>query len=245
MANRFWVGGAGTWDTASTTHWSATDGGAAGASAPVNGDIVRFTSLSGGGTVNITTTNSMSDVSFVGFTGTVTGTLTMSAAGATAALTLGAGATFTGLAVNYNAAGSTSNTLTCNGKTLGSFNPRSFGGGTNISCLDALTVSGALLVGSTGGSSFTLSLKNGVTHTVGSFSTQAPASGANTLNSTTGGSQATLSDSSGQCLLRDLTIQDIAFTGGAEWLATTNFTDNGNCTGYFTSGGDLFDLGLF
>lgn len=32
MANRYWVGGSGTWDNASTTNWSATSGGAAGAS---------------------------------------------------------------------------------------------------------------------------------------------------------------------------------------------------------------------
>jgi hypothetical protein len=42
MANRFWVGGAGTWDDSSTTHWSATSGGAAGASAPTQSDDVTF-----------------------------------------------------------------------------------------------------------------------------------------------------------------------------------------------------------
>jgi hypothetical protein len=47
MADRYWVGGAGTWDTASTTHWSATSGGGAGASAPTSADNVFFNASSG------------------------------------------------------------------------------------------------------------------------------------------------------------------------------------------------------
>lgn len=53
MANRYWVGGSGTWDGSSTTHWSATSGGSSGASAPTSTDDVFFDSNSGlsGGTV--------------------------------------------------------------------------------------------------------------------------------------------------------------------------------------------------
>lgn len=46
MAARYWVGGTGTWD-ATTTHWSATSGGAAGASVPTSADDVYFDSGSG------------------------------------------------------------------------------------------------------------------------------------------------------------------------------------------------------
>jgi hypothetical protein len=46
MADRYWVGGAGTWDATSTVHWSATSGGAAGASAPTSADNVIFDTLS-------------------------------------------------------------------------------------------------------------------------------------------------------------------------------------------------------
>lgn len=42
MANRFWVGNGGTWDTTTTTHWSTTSGGAGGASAPTVTDNVFF-----------------------------------------------------------------------------------------------------------------------------------------------------------------------------------------------------------
>lgn len=56
MANRYWVGGTGTWDTSSTTHWSSTDGGSGGASVPTSTDDVFITSNSGfgsGGTITI------------------------------------------------------------------------------------------------------------------------------------------------------------------------------------------------
>lgn len=47
MASRFWVGGTGTWDSTSTTNWSATTGGAGGASAPTNADTAFFDTSSG------------------------------------------------------------------------------------------------------------------------------------------------------------------------------------------------------
>lgn len=47
MANRYWVGGSGTWDASSTTNWSATSGGAGGASVPTSADAVIFDSNSG------------------------------------------------------------------------------------------------------------------------------------------------------------------------------------------------------
>lgn len=49
MATRYWVGGNGTWNSSSTTNWSATSGGASGASAPTATDDVVFDTGSGGG----------------------------------------------------------------------------------------------------------------------------------------------------------------------------------------------------
>lgn len=46
MATRYWVGGAGTWNATTTTNWSATSGGAGGASAPTSTDDVIFDTLS-------------------------------------------------------------------------------------------------------------------------------------------------------------------------------------------------------
>ena len=50
MANRYWVGGSGTWNTTNTANWSATSGGAGGASVPVAADNAFFDANSGSGT---------------------------------------------------------------------------------------------------------------------------------------------------------------------------------------------------
>lgn len=42
MADRYWVGGSGTWDSSTTTNWSSTSGGSGGASAPTSSDNVYF-----------------------------------------------------------------------------------------------------------------------------------------------------------------------------------------------------------
>jgi hypothetical protein len=60
MANRYWVGGTGNWTTTSTTNWSASSGGASGASVPTAADSVFFDQAgpytvsmgSGGGTLS-------------------------------------------------------------------------------------------------------------------------------------------------------------------------------------------------
>lgn len=77
MASRFWVGGTGTWDASTTTNWSATSGGAGGASAPTTGDDVTFNASSGGGTVTVdSTVNGLSLLSLTA--GAFTGTLDFS-----------------------------------------------------------------------------------------------------------------------------------------------------------------------
>lgn len=53
MADRFWVGGSGTWDETNTSNWSATPGGGSGASVPTSTDDVYFDGNSGSGTVSI------------------------------------------------------------------------------------------------------------------------------------------------------------------------------------------------
>jgi hypothetical protein len=45
MADRYWVGGSGSWN--STTKWSATSGGASGASVPTASDNAIFDANSG------------------------------------------------------------------------------------------------------------------------------------------------------------------------------------------------------
>lgn len=56
MTAKFWVGGTGTWDNSTTTHWSLSTGGAGGAAVPVTGDAVTFDASSGAGTVTASAT---------------------------------------------------------------------------------------------------------------------------------------------------------------------------------------------
>jgi len=59
MADRYWVGGTGTWNSTSTTNWSASSGGAAGASVPTAADNVIFDAGSdAGGIFTVTMANS-------------------------------------------------------------------------------------------------------------------------------------------------------------------------------------------
>jgi hypothetical protein len=76
MANRYWVGGAGTWDGSSSSHWSTSSGGSGGASIPTAADAVFLDSNSGSGLITVGPTISGSAVSCAslnctGFTGTL------------------------------------------------------------------------------------------------------------------------------------------------------------------------------
>lgn len=71
MANRYWVGGTGTWNTTNTTNWSTTSGGAGGASVPIAADAVFFDANSGGGTVTLAQDVTHTIIGLAGFTGTL------------------------------------------------------------------------------------------------------------------------------------------------------------------------------
>jgi hypothetical protein len=103
MANRYWVGGTGTWDPASTS-WSTTSGGSSGSAAPLATDNAIFDANSGGGTITIEDGPGGSgfppecaDLICTGFTGTleypfgllnVNGNVTLSSGGTYTALAL-------------------------------------------------------------------------------------------------------------------------------------------------------------
>ena len=77
MVDRYWVGGSGTWST-STTNWSASSGGAGGATVPGSGDNAFF-DQSGSYTVTISGTRNCANLTItstgVTFSGTTTPTL--------------------------------------------------------------------------------------------------------------------------------------------------------------------------
>ena len=113
MADRYWVGGAGTWNTINTTNWSATSGGAGGASVPTTADDVFFDAASGTGTIIISVNNGAKSLNCTGYAGSVNHQQSLSLAGS---LTLSAGMTYitlTGVFV-FTATG----TIISAGKTL-------------------------------------------------------------------------------------------------------------------------------
>lgn len=144
-------------------------------------------------------------------------------------LVLSSVSTFVASASVLFSATSGTKTITSNGKTIDGF--VTFNGiGGAWSLQDALTLGSTNTLTLTNG---TLRLKAGATSTVGAFAS----SGTNQkfLQSTTPGSQATLSDASGTNSLSNTTIQDIAATGEATWNAfyQQGNVDAGNNTGWY------------
>jgi len=72
MANRYWVGGSGTWDASSTTNWATTSGGSSGASAPTSSDNVLFDANSGDGAISIVTGAAANFINAIPFNGSLT-----------------------------------------------------------------------------------------------------------------------------------------------------------------------------
>lgn len=70
MANRYWVGGSGTWNTTNTTNWATSSGGASGASVPTSIDAVFFDAASGGGTCTFGVPVSCLTFTITGYAGT-------------------------------------------------------------------------------------------------------------------------------------------------------------------------------
>lgn len=106
---RYWVGGAGTWNNSSTTNWSATSGGASGASVPGTGDTVVFNASSGTGTVTIASTATCAFITCTAASGSLvfSGSSTLSIDGAQVAgaisITSGSWSGYTGtLSINNN-----------------------------------------------------------------------------------------------------------------------------------------------
>ncbi|MCP1832846.1 hypothetical protein [Bradyrhizobium sp. USDA 4545] len=90
-ASRFWVGGTGTWDSSTTTHWAASSGTTGGQSVPGSSDTVTLDGSSGGGTVtlNFGGTITIQSLTMGAFTGTFDNSvnnnpITMSLVGGTA-----------------------------------------------------------------------------------------------------------------------------------------------------------------
>ncbi len=176
MADRYWVGGSGTWNTTSTTNWSTQSGGSGGASVPTVSDSVFFDQAS---TYTVTMTGALACLDF-----NVTGGTVTFQDGTTPSLNV-RGSWSTVAATVWNTTGTitfsatTSRTITSNGITIRS--PLRFNGtGGTWTLQDNLSVIPTVLVTLTAG---TLALST-YTLTAGVFSSSG--STARTLNFGTG-----------------------------------------------------------
>jgi len=172
-----------------------------------------------------TVSSSAGNVDFTGFAGTWGATST---AGIRGNLTISTGMTLTSSASALGFSGTSGPyTITTNGKTLDF--PISFTGiGGTWQFQDALTQGSTRAFTITSG---TVKLKSGVTSTIGSLVTSGTSQ--KTLQSSSIGSAATLSQASGTNNLTYLTVQDITATGGALFNALNNTVTQGNNSGWY------------
>jgi len=112
MPDRYWVAG-GTGNYNSTTNWSATSGGASGASVPGTVDNVFFNASSGAGTATINVASSCANLNLTGFTGTLTFNNNLSVAGTVVNLGTGAYTVLGTAALRFQ----TASTITSNGSS--------------------------------------------------------------------------------------------------------------------------------
>ena len=119
MAARFLVpGGDGQWN--STTNWSATSGGASGASFPVAADTVTFDINSANAPMTVNVASACLSFTASNYTGTLTvsNTLTVSGTTNTGNITLSAGMTITGTGTIIKKPTGTTGVITSNGVVL-------------------------------------------------------------------------------------------------------------------------------
>lgn len=202
MANRYWVGGTGTWNTTNTTNWSATSGGAGGASVPTSADAVFINASSGTGVITVSGSVTALSVSCSGYTGS----LTVSAGNLITCS--GSFTLVSGMTVTYGgqlALGGTG-TLTSAGKTITSV---------SIDTTGTITLSGALTCSTISLSSGTFVVNaNSITATT-QFAISGTAAKTLTLTSST----ITLSSNSGAAF--NYSGSNLTFNQGTSTISLT------------------------
>ena len=147
MADRYWVGGTGTWNTTSTTVWSATSGGAGGASVPTVADNVFFDQA---GTYTVTMTGALACLNITVSAGTVTfATGTSPTLNVRGSMSLVAGTVWNAIGTITFTATTAGQTITTNGVSfnLGPSATITFNGSGGVWTLgSALTTTGGIIV---------------------------------------------------------------------------------------------------
>jgi hypothetical protein len=112
MADRYWVGGSGTWSASATTNWSATSGGPSGASVPTLADSVFFDQA---GAYTVTCIGGQNCLNFTISAGTVTITGSFPTLSVYGSFSIVAGTVWSTTSTITFRATTTGNTVTTNG----------------------------------------------------------------------------------------------------------------------------------
>ena len=234
MADRYWVGGAGTWDATTTTNWSATSGGAGGASAPTSADNVIFNTLSNA-TAYAVTVGTNANALDITIAGPAVGNVTITS-GATAVINCygswtnaATGVVFTtttGATINFLAT-TTGKTITTNAVTLGGMQIIFNGVGGEWTLGSALTTTQGIVVTagsfSTSGSNYALA------------TTQISSTNSNVRSILLNASTVTIS---GATFLNLTTITNLTFNAGTSTItanSASNILNSGGLTFYNVS----------
>lgn len=171
MANKYWVGGTGTWDGTTTTNWSTSSGGSGGAAVPTTADVAIFDTLSNATSYTVTRTATTA-VLGINMSNPLTGNLTF--AGSSAIQTTTSGLTIASGVIWTNTGAYTfgeTQTVTTNGVILtNNITLNSASTGATISLGSAFTTSGTFTL-STSAASLTF---NNYNFTCFSFAKSSP-----------------------------------------------------------------------
>lgn len=211
MATRFWVGGAGLYN--STAHWSTTSGGAGGASVPTNVDTAVFDGNSGTGLVQLS--NGSFRCSTLRVEDTNSGLELQGEALVYAVADLSGTIDCTALSVSFENDGYIDSTRAISTLIVN---------GRYVEVWSSMTVLGVQF--DSGG---TLEVNSSSTLTTSSI-TGPYTTPVAYIRSSLNGTQADITDSSGSNTLNNLDVKDIAF-GGVTWYKGSNFVDSGNNSG--------------
>lgn len=204
--------------------------------AATESDVLNINITAGTDTFS-TGASSFKNVNFTGFAGTLANSSRIIFGN----LTISSGMTLTdGTSSTSFSATSGTQTITSNGKTL-DFPVTINGIGGTVAMADALTIGSTRTLALNAG---TIKFKNGTTNSVGTFVVEGSSVNQVVLNSTSNGSQYTLSQSTGIVVAKFATIKDAIGTGGATYVANvdTNINGGNNTNWLFTSNNLAFLL---
>jgi len=247
MANRYWVGGTGTWDASTTTNWSTSSGGASGASAPTSSDNVFFDVNSNVVTGAFIVTLGTGNIDCLDFTASgLDGAMTLTASNLNVYGNWSSPATnftiLTGTTVNFVTPTGASNTINTSGVSLGGvgilfgFSVASTG---TITLASSLTTTGTLTLtsGTLTTAGFAVSVA-GISHSTGTFTLNLGASavtltGTSAFNVTASGFTLNAGTSTITCnntasttflLYAAATFYNVAFTGANQGVTFNGAT---------------------